>query len=148
MAKGLIATSVSHGQQLGRGIRLNIAEHLISMRIRSFIIAYVLVLAILLFADRRSVPAQGNRYSHVVDLTGTPNAAELASANSNRCSSFVDTGDVVCWADSRGAADCASGRHGFGDAAGSRVADYSERCRGLGIAPWCRCARIVSRDSP
>jgi len=50
------------------------------MRIRSFIIAYVLVLAILLFADHRSGPAQGNRYSHVVDLTGTPNAAELASA--------------------------------------------------------------------
>jgi kynurenine formamidase len=50
------------------------------MRIRSFIIAYALVLAILLFADRRSGPAQGNRYSHVVDLTGTPNAAELASA--------------------------------------------------------------------
>jgi kynurenine formamidase len=50
------------------------------MRIRSFIIAYALVLAILLFADRRSGPAQGNRYSHVVDLTGNPNAAELASA--------------------------------------------------------------------
>jgi len=43
-----------------------------SMRIRSFIIAYSLVLAILLFADHRPVPAQGNRYSHVVDLTGTP----------------------------------------------------------------------------
>ena len=42
------------------------------MRIRSFIIAYSLVLAILLFADHRPVPAQGNRYSHVVDLTGTP----------------------------------------------------------------------------
>ena len=53
------------------------------MRIRSFIIAYALVLAILLFADRRSGPAQGNRYSHVVDLTGTPNAAELASAGAH-----------------------------------------------------------------
>jgi kynurenine formamidase len=42
------------------------------MRIRSFIIAYALVLAILLFADRRPGPAQGNRYSHVVDLTGAP----------------------------------------------------------------------------
>src|SRR3979490_856318 len=50
------------------------------MRIRSFIIAYALVLAILLFADRRSGPAQGGRYSHVVDLTGTPNTSELASA--------------------------------------------------------------------
>jgi kynurenine formamidase len=50
------------------------------MRIRSFIIAYALVLAILLFADRRSGPGQGNRYSHVVDLTGTANSAEQASA--------------------------------------------------------------------
>ena len=50
------------------------------MRIRSFIIAYTLVLAILLFADRRSGPVRGGRYSHVVDLTGTPNTAELASA--------------------------------------------------------------------
>jgi kynurenine formamidase len=41
------------------------------MRIRSFIIAYalVLVLAILLFADRRPGPTQQGRYSHVVDLT-------------------------------------------------------------------------------
>ncbi len=50
------------------------------MRIRSFIIAYALVLAILLFADRRSGPGQGNRYSHVVDLTGTANSTPLASA--------------------------------------------------------------------
>src|SRR5271154_6377928 len=39
------------------------------MRIRSFIIAYALVLAILLFADRRPGSAQQDRYSHVVDLT-------------------------------------------------------------------------------
>jgi kynurenine formamidase len=39
------------------------------MRIRSFIIAYALVLAILLFADRRPKPAQQDRYSHIVDLT-------------------------------------------------------------------------------
>ena len=39
------------------------------MRIRSFIIAYALVLAILLFADRRPGPKQPDRYSHVVDLT-------------------------------------------------------------------------------
>jgi kynurenine formamidase len=42
------------------------------MRIRSFIIAYALVLAILLFADRRPGPAPGNSYSHVIDLTGAP----------------------------------------------------------------------------
>lgn len=39
------------------------------MRIRSFIIAYALLLAILLFADHRPKPAQQNRYSHIVDLT-------------------------------------------------------------------------------
>jgi kynurenine formamidase len=39
------------------------------MRIRSFIIAYALVLAILLFADRRPGHSQQDRYSHVVDLT-------------------------------------------------------------------------------
>ena len=42
------------------------------MKIRSFIIAYALVLAILLFADRRPNRVQSNRYSHVIDLTGTP----------------------------------------------------------------------------
>jgi len=39
------------------------------MRIRSFIIAYALVLTILLFADRRPGSTQQDRYSHVVDLT-------------------------------------------------------------------------------
>ncbi|MGB9490861.1 MAG: hypothetical protein WCA92_10370, partial [Terriglobales bacterium] len=45
------------------------------MRIRSFIIAYALVLAILLFADRRPKPAQQDRYSHVVDLTDAQSIA-------------------------------------------------------------------------
>jgi len=44
------------------------------MRIRSFIIAYALVLAILLFADRRPGSKQQDRYSHVVDLTDAQNA--------------------------------------------------------------------------
>ena len=44
------------------------------MRIRSFIIAYALVLAILLFADRRPGSTQQDRYSHVVDLTDGQNA--------------------------------------------------------------------------
>ena len=43
------------------------------MRIRSFIIAYALVLAILLFADRRPGSAGQDRYSHVVDLTDGQN---------------------------------------------------------------------------
>ena len=44
------------------------------MRIRSFIVAYALVLAILLFADRRPDPGRQDRYSHVVDLTGAQNS--------------------------------------------------------------------------
>jgi kynurenine formamidase len=44
------------------------------MRIRSFIIAYALVLAVLLFADRRPGSTQQDRYSHVVDLTDAQNA--------------------------------------------------------------------------
>ncbi len=49
------------------------------MRIRSFIIAYALVLAILLFADRRPGSAQPGRYSHVVDLTDGPSATHGAA---------------------------------------------------------------------
>ncbi len=55
------------------------------MRIRSFIIAYALVLAILLFADRRPGPKQPERYSHVVDLTdGQTAAATQATATESR----------------------------------------------------------------
>jgi kynurenine formamidase len=50
------------------------------MRIRSFIIAYVLVLAILLFADRRPSSAHQDRYSHVVDLTSGQNAPRAIDA--------------------------------------------------------------------
>jgi len=54
------------------------------MRIRSFVIAYALVLAILLFADRRPASTGQDRYSHVVDLTDgqntvTPHAASVES---------------------------------------------------------------------
>jgi kynurenine formamidase len=41
------------------------------MRFRSFIIACALVMALLLFADRRPAPRPQNRYSQVVDLTDT-----------------------------------------------------------------------------
>jgi kynurenine formamidase len=51
------------------------------MRIRSFIIAYALVLAILLFADRRPGSTQQDRYSHVVDLTDEQNAAASRAAS-------------------------------------------------------------------
>jgi kynurenine formamidase len=50
------------------------------MRIRSFIIAYALVLALLLFADRRPGRPAGDRYSHVVDLTGAPERGSFSSA--------------------------------------------------------------------
>ncbi|HEY4843890.1 MAG TPA: cyclase family protein [Terriglobales bacterium] len=51
------------------------------MRIRSFIIAYALVLAILLFADRRPGATQQDRYSHVVDLTDGQNATVRRAAS-------------------------------------------------------------------
>ena len=55
------------------------------MRIRSFIIAYALVLAILLFADRRPGSTQQDRYSHVVDLTdGRKATARHANAPDSR----------------------------------------------------------------
>ena len=47
------------------------------MRIHSFIIAYALVLAILLFADRRPASTQQDRFSHVVDLTDGRKATAL-----------------------------------------------------------------------
>jgi kynurenine formamidase len=50
------------------------------MRIRSFIIAYSLVVAILLFADRRPNPNRQAHYSHVVDLTAAPGAGDGARA--------------------------------------------------------------------
>ncbi|HYU48231.1 MAG TPA: cyclase family protein [Terriglobales bacterium] len=51
------------------------------MRIRTFVIANALVLAILLFADRRPGPAQQGRYSHVVDLTGAQNSTGPRAAS-------------------------------------------------------------------
>jgi kynurenine formamidase len=45
------------------------------MRFRSLIIAYALVLAILLFADRRPHPSAQDRYSHIVDLTAGKSGA-------------------------------------------------------------------------
>src|SRR5271154_5888490 len=53
------------------------------MRIRSFIIAYALVLAILLFADRRPGSAMQDHYSHVVDLTDGQNATPAHAASAS-----------------------------------------------------------------
>jgi kynurenine formamidase len=52
------------------------------MQIRSFIIAYALVLAILLFADRRPGSSQSDRYSRVVDLTAAPSATTKLATES------------------------------------------------------------------
>jgi kynurenine formamidase len=54
------------------------------MRIRSFIIAYALVLAILLFADRRPGSSPQDRYSHVIDLTEGQNPTSLATDPESR----------------------------------------------------------------
>ena len=53
------------------------------MRFRSFIIAYALVLALLLFADRRPTVPQ-NRYSQVVDLTEVSTAVSGRPASGTR----------------------------------------------------------------
>src|ERR1700689_4595687 len=53
------------------------------MRIRSFIIAYALVLAILLFADRRPGATQQDRYSHVVDMTDGQNTTAKRATSSD-----------------------------------------------------------------
>jgi kynurenine formamidase len=53
------------------------------MRIRSFVIAYALVLAILLFADRRPVHLAQNRYSHVVDLTAADRVSSQPTTTKN-----------------------------------------------------------------
>jgi kynurenine formamidase len=50
------------------------------MRIRSFVIAYALVLAILLFADHRPDPAGESRYTRVLDLTEGANLAGARGA--------------------------------------------------------------------
>ncbi len=54
------------------------------MRIRSYIVAYALVLAILLFADRRPGSTQQDRYSRVVDLTDAQNATTRATVPESR----------------------------------------------------------------
>ena len=52
------------------------------MRFRGFIIAYVLVPSLLLFAVRRPAPRPQNRYSQVVDLTDTTQVKTGSGARS------------------------------------------------------------------
>jgi len=65
------------------------------MRIRSFIIAYALVLAILLFADRRPDPAQQDRYSHVVDLTDAQNSNRPGAALSDSRTRIISPAALI-----------------------------------------------------
>ena len=65
------------------------------MRIRSFIIAYALVLALLLFADRRPVSPQQNRYSHVIDLTDTSALKAKDSASSQAQTRIISPAALI-----------------------------------------------------
>jgi kynurenine formamidase len=65
------------------------------MRIRSFIIAYALVLAILLFADRRPGSIQQDRYSHVVDLTDGQNATAPHAAAAGSRTRIIAPGALI-----------------------------------------------------
>ena len=65
------------------------------MRIRSFIIAYALVLAILLFADRRPASIQQDRYSHVVDLTDGRNATGQHAAAAGSRTRIIAPGALI-----------------------------------------------------
>ena len=65
------------------------------MRIRSFIIAYALVLAILLFADRRPGSAQQDRYSHVVDLTVGQSSNPLRTALPESRTRLIAPGTLI-----------------------------------------------------
>ncbi|HEY6302238.1 MAG TPA: cyclase family protein [Terriglobales bacterium] len=66
------------------------------MRIRSFIIAYALVLAILLFADRRPASTGQDRYSRVVDLTDGQSATTPdAPAAESRTTRIIAPGALI-----------------------------------------------------
>jgi kynurenine formamidase len=65
------------------------------MQIRSFIIAYALVLAILLFADRRPGSAQQDRYSHVVDLTEGQNPPTLQTTATESRTHIIAPGALI-----------------------------------------------------
>ena len=63
------------------------------MKIRSFVIAYALVLAILLFAARRPKPSTSDRYSHVVDLTSGGSAIARSASSGNPVAPESATGN-------------------------------------------------------
>src|SRR5271168_3658514 len=65
------------------------------MRIRSFIIAYALVVAILLFADRRPGSMQQDRYSHVVDLTDGQSATASHTTSPESRTRIIAPGALI-----------------------------------------------------
>ncbi len=65
------------------------------MRIRSFIIAYALVLAILLFADRRPGSTREDHYSRVVDLTDGHRAIAPHSVSFESRTRLIAPGSLI-----------------------------------------------------
>ncbi len=65
------------------------------MQIRSFIVAYSLVLVILLFADRRPGAPQQDRYSHVVDLTEGQDATGSHAAPPDSKTRIIAPGALI-----------------------------------------------------
>jgi kynurenine formamidase len=66
------------------------------MRIRSFIVAYALVLAILLFAERRPDLGRQDRYSHIVDLTDASNSTgPRSTSTSDSRTRIVSPADLI-----------------------------------------------------
>ena len=65
------------------------------MRIRSFVIAYSLLLARLLFADRRPVSPQQDRYSHIVDLTDGQDALTPRATATESKTRIIAPGELI-----------------------------------------------------
>ncbi len=65
------------------------------MRIRSFIIAYALVLAILLFAERRPGNVSANRFTRVVDLTAAPSSLLKQDAASSQGTQLISPAALI-----------------------------------------------------
>jgi kynurenine formamidase len=65
------------------------------MKVRSFIIAYALVLVVILFADRRPSSTTHDRYSHVVDLTDGDTAPPLHSTARESRTHIIAPGALI-----------------------------------------------------
>lgn len=65
------------------------------MKVRSFIIAYALVLVVILFADRRPSSNTHDRYSHIVDLTDGDTAPPLRSAARESRTHIIAPGALI-----------------------------------------------------